>query len=675
MAAVMRWTRKPVLTGIAVGLLGALALLTPYGNAVEEELGLDWLFRLRGPTERPAHVLVLGIDRASLDWMRALPDRWDAWPEPLRRCLPDGFPPERLHSARRASDWPRQIHACVLDMLVARGASAVVFDMALMESRTEDEDAALAAAIARSGRTVLLQAIERITVPPLGAAAEPSLFDVLISPTGMLADAAAALAPFPLPQDSARLNRVWLFKESIGGAPTLPVAALAVHEREALAPLASAEGGAGGRRDAPARVPTDPEILRPWLERQLPRPDAPEDAAIALARLRDAYLGSSERYLNLYGPPGTVATLSYYRLLRNGAALLPDLAGTAVFIGLSDLASADQPDRQYTVFRRADAVDLSGVEIAATAFANLLLDQSLRPLSSAAAAPVLLLFGLAAAQIGFRRRATAAVAGGLALAAAYTACAALAFAFGRIWPPLAIPLLLQLPLALGAGLILQRAAAVRWLGTYLPRAVADHLLAGSARDPAPVERTITVMFTDIAGFTALAERLSADAVARLLNAHFALLTRCIERESGVVDKYLGDGLLAFWGAPEPAADHARRACRAALAIAAAIGADNVRRRAAGEPPIRMRIGIHTGPATLGNIGGSGRHDYTVVGDTVNIGQRIEQLCRTVYPEDREVCILVSEATAAGLGQAFRTRPAGLHRLRGHDAPTGIFMLV
>ena len=138
-------------------------------------------------------------------------------------------------------------------------------------------------------------------------------------------------------------------------------------------------------------------------------------------------------------------------------------------------------------------------------------------------------------------------------------------------------------------------------------------------------RDMTVMFTDIPGFTTLSEQLSATEVANLLNDHFTLVAGCVEAEEGTIDKYIGDSVMAFWGAPSKQPDHAARAIRAALAIAETVRADNAIRRTDGRQEVRIRIGIHSGPALAGNIGAPGRINYTLVGDTVNAANRIEQL--------------------------------------------------
>jgi class 3 adenylate cyclase/HAMP domain-containing protein len=210
--------------------------------------------------------------------------------------------------------------------------------------------------------------------------------------------------------------------------------------------------------------------------------------------------------------------------------------------------------------------------------------------------------------------------------------------------------------------------------TYVPRSLVKELIAQHSGGEVPSEeRELTVLFTDIVGFTAMAEELPASEVAAFLNEHFTLIGGCVDAEGGTIDKYIGDALMAFWGAPVWQDDTAPRACRAALAIRAAIEADNTRRGAAGLPPIRIRVGIHTGRVVVGNIGRPGRINYTVVGDTVNSSQRLESLGKEIDPAG-EVTILISGATAAQLGSQFAVEPVGRFGVKGREKEIEVYSL-
>lgn len=216
-------------------------------------------------------------------------------------------------------------------------------------------------------------------------------------------------------------------------------------------------------------------------------------------------------------------------------------------------------------------------------------------------------------------------------------------------------------------------ATLRAFETYVPKSLVRRLIHAGRPDAVPShERDMTVMFTDIAGFTTLSEALPPGDVAALLNEHFALLAGCVEAEGGTVDKYLGDGMMAFWGAPERVKDRAVRACRCALAIRAAVVADNRRRRAAGHRPVQVRVGIHRGPLLVGNIGAPGRLNYTVVGDTVNVAQRLQDLGRRVG--ERDCVIVVSDAVVAEAGEGFVFVEFGALPVRGRQEPVVAYEL-
>ncbi|MEM7021450.1 MAG: adenylate/guanylate cyclase domain-containing protein [Pseudomonadota bacterium] len=215
--------------------------------------------------------------------------------------------------------------------------------------------------------------------------------------------------------------------------------------------------------------------------------------------------------------------------------------------------------------------------------------------------------------------------------------------------------------------------ALRWFETYVPRTLVTRLIRRGARDPGSVERELTVMFTDIGGFTARAERMSARETAEFLNHHFAILASCIEAEGGTIDKYIGDALMAFWGAPDHQTDHAMRACRAAQAIERALESDNQARRASGQDPVQIRIGIHTGAMIVGNIGAPGRMNYTVVGDSVNVAQRLESLGQQ-FGEESSTVTLISGMTAAHLDPDIALSPAGSFEVKGRADPIEVFQL-
>lgn len=217
--------------------------------------------------------------------------------------------------------------------------------------------------------------------------------------------------------------------------------------------------------------------------------------------------------------------------------------------------------------------------------------------------------------------------------------------------------------------------SLRWFEVYVPRVLVQRLIRqGDGKMRGSEQRNVTVLFTDIAGFTSLSENMSAEDTAALLNDHFALLGACVEAEAGTIDKFIGDALMAFWGAPDDQPDHADRACRAAIAMRAAIDADNRRRTAEGRPSISVRIGLHSGAAIVGNIGAPGRINYTIVGDTVNTANRLESLARQHPAQNSAVTILLSAETRNAIATDLDIEALGQHQLAGRREPTDVFAI-
>jgi class 3 adenylate cyclase len=221
--------------------------------------------------------------------------------------------------------------------------------------------------------------------------------------------------------------------------------------------------------------------------------------------------------------------------------------------------------------------------------------------------------------------------------------------------------------------------ALRWFGHYVPQRLVRRLME-LGEDAVVSRRTnLTVMFTDIVSFTPQAEHLPEHETAALLNHHFALIGACIERENGIIDKYIGDSVMAIWGPLAGSPDHAAAAIRTALAIAEVIREDNRMRHADGKLPIRLRIGLHSGPAVVGNIGAPGRVNFTVVGDTVNVAQRFEQLGKVYMRPDEDIVVLVSGATVAAVKDrsslGIELPAPELRRVRGHAEPVEVYRLV
>jgi len=209
---------------------------------------------------------------------------------------------------------------------------------------------------------------------------------------------------------------------------------------------------------------------------------------------------------------------------------------------------------------------------------------------------------------------------------------------------------------------------------YVPTTLVQKLLSEGRAEAPPEEREVAVLFTDIAGFTSASEGMSATETAAFVNHHLSLLGAEITREGGTIDKYIGDSVMAFWGAPERLDNPAEPAARAALAMATAIRADNKERAARGELPVRIRIGLHMGPLVVGDIGAPERVNYTVIGDTVNAASRLESLGKEI-DDTADVIILASGDIDQRLGDRFERHSIGLRKVKGKTETVEIVRLI
>ena len=215
---------------------------------------------------------------------------------------------------------------------------------------------------------------------------------------------------------------------------------------------------------------------------------------------------------------------------------------------------------------------------------------------------------------------------------------------------------------------------LRWFERYVPKGLVRRLMkVNPDREIQSSYREVAIMFTDIAGFTALSESLTAPAVASFLNDHFAMITKCVDAEGGTVDKFIGDSAMAIWGAPESQIDLADRACRCALSISRAIRAQNADPNP-GAPSVQFRIGLHVGRVVVGNIGTAAHVDYTVVGDAVNVAHRLAEAGKTLGDAEQDVNILISGAVQRAMVQGFDLDQVGLHSLRGREEQVEVYVL-
>jgi adenylate cyclase len=202
------------------------------------------------------------------------------------------------------------------------------------------------------------------------------------------------------------------------------------------------------------------------------------------------------------------------------------------------------------------------------------------------------------------------------------------------------------------------------LGRYFPPQVAEHIESAAEEVLAAGEsREVTLLFADIRDFTRLSETMSGRDTVALLNEFHGTMVEAIFALGGTLDKFMGDGIMAYFGAPLSQPDHAERACRTAIDMVARLEALNGSRVSRALPPLHMGIGIHSGAVVLGDIGAPGRRDFTAIGSAVNVASRLQQATR-----EQPLSVLISDATKQLLNGTIELTPAAAAVIRGRDAP-------
>jgi adenylate cyclase len=533
-------------------------------------------------------------------------------------------------------EWSRTLYVQALERLADAGPRVVVLDLFFDAPRPED--GALASAMRRAGNVVVpveAQGPGR-PAPAPGVAQEFDLFVRLPRP---LREAAAAEGVTNLTTDRDGVVRSLPLVLRAAGAdvPALPLVAVARYLRR---PAALDEPPDGDHVYAAGRAIPVIGTGRLVVNFLGPAGRRPAGAAVPLVSFADAVAGTFDR-----------------DLVRDRIVLL----GLTIR-GLDEFATPVTAETR-----------MWGVELLAHAVETILQERYLAPVSRGATRAAIAGLALGAALLAAAWRPIRAGLGALALLAAYLVGAAVAFDHGLVanlvYPPLALALAFA-----GATVhrvVFEEAEQRRLretMGRYLSPAVSQWVL----RDPARLRlggetRVMTVLFSDLRGFTTLSAGMDPQALVSLLNEYMTAMTEIVFRHDGVLDKYIGDAIMAFWGAPLDQPDHARRACRAALDMLERLGALQADWAARGLPRLDCGIGVNTGPMVVGNMGSRARLAYTVMGDAVNVASRLEGLSKEYGTR-----IVVGEGTRDAAGDAFEYRLLDRVSVKGRPEPVAVF---
>jgi adenylate cyclase len=668
--------RQAICFGFVIGVFGMLLSCVPWVNYTEENLGLALLFHLRGLRIPPSEVVVVSIDKESSEF---------------------------LNVSGNPARWDRSIHARLIEKLVAQGTRVIIFDVYFIEPRSLSEDKLLAATLDKASNVVLaepLRAKEFSSSDISSSTRGEHRLVKTIKPIAALSEAAVATAPFVLPRLPVRVNHYWTFQPDAGDVPTFPVVAFHIYASDAFAEFRRLLENVGPEHATklPSKLAAlkqndvvtfikavrqvfemEPGIYQRMLteldRRVVREPDAKKHEL--LRSLVELYGGNSKRYLNYYGPPRTVATIPLHRALRLGedpqGSEDLDLKGKVVFVGMSETLISEREDSFYTVFSQANGVFLSGVEIGATAFSNLLNNDYIKPAAARNDLLTILGWGILVGVVCRMTSTLVAILGVLVASVLMLIAAEYQFENNSVWYPIIVPLFLQTPLAFFGAVFWnlletkrERRNIRKAFGFYVPTEMVD-LIANNRVDLRRGGQTVygVCLFTDIAGYSSVSENLSPQALSELMHQYFEAVFEPIKKNGGLITDLKGDSILAIWKANRPEPALCKQACTAALGIAGAVNSFN---QAFGSR-LPTRIGIHAGEIFLGNIGAGDHYEYGPTGDTVNAASRLDNLNKMLGTQT-----LVSEDAVHGL-DGFVTRKAGCFRLRGKTQPLIVYELL
>ncbi len=207
------------------------------------------------------------------------------------------------------------------------------------------------------------------------------------------------------------------------------------------------------------------------------------------------------------------------------------------------------------------------------------------------------------------------------------------------------------------------------LSRFLPRQIVDRVLEQGGSSLEPVQREVTILFSDIRDFTTMSEQLAPREVMEFLDDYFGHMGQIVRGHEGMLNKFLGDGILAVWGVPDRQTDHAERAVRAAIDMRKKLVEINEHRVRDGYPEIRVGIGVHTGVVAAGMLGGADQREYAIIGDAVNLASRIEGLTKTTGTD-----LLISETAYRSVEQKFPGTRVSEEKVKGREEPVVIYSL-
>jgi adenylate cyclase len=665
---------KVCLSTLLIAIFGAALSMTKLGLYLEEEVGLSLLFKLRGPLNPPEKVLIVSIDKSSS---------------------------EILHLSEDPEKWPRTYYAELIKKLNQQNPAIIAFNIHFGETRDSANDAMLASAMAERSNIILSNYLKQYSIPSLDRQ-QQFRYERIIDPIPILDHAALETAPFPLPKTSSTVKQFWSYKNSAGDVSTFPSTIFQCYLFKQASPeilqlirqidpdlsanLPESFDRLTGEfkvqeilQKIKTKLANDSQSLQRLEQLILNANYGPEKTRllqswIALLKAPDSL------YLNHYGNTETITTIPFYQAMLMDI-LNPDLfRNKIVLVGYSETIEPEKNQGLYTVFSNSNGENVSPIEIAATAVANLVDKSWIVPLAIKYQVFLVLGWGLLIASCCrlFSYKLSVTVIGVLSLI--YLAVAYFEFASYYIWLPLFIPIILQSSLVLIFASLShfkknseetikskeESRKSTETLSCYIPKHVVDKITSQNNDSILNFGELMqgVCMSTDAGQYTTLSEAMTPMELNVLMNQYYSVMFPQVTNFNGIISDVIGDAMIALWA--KPVADIQSRidACWAALKIKAEVDAFNQSQRY----HLQTRIGLHYGEMRLGNVGSVDRFEYRAVGDTVNTATRIEGLNKLLGTN-----ILASINVIEGLSD-FSTREIGVFILKGKKQPVTIYEL-
>jgi len=644
-----RWAKSKTARALALGVISAMLVLGADQLGwlrTAENRSLDWRFRnFLQPGQASRDIVIVALDDTSFDSQEML-DNFGRWP--WRRQLYAGLVFYLLNSGARA---------VALDLVfqgadphagddaqfsqVLKDSSHVVLAFTLNEGRFREKDPAT--------REGMKQLLARYALPGgrTGKILLPS-FTGIDLPLGDLVGPQTRLGCVTIQADSDGLFRrvTPLFQFQGNLYPSFPLAVAGLATGQPLRP--SVEFGGGPSLIFAGRpIPLDPEgrMLIRW-----------------------------------YGPAYAYKRYSVWEVFNSVVAydqdqkpMLPPetFKGKIVLIGPTAVGTSDLHPNPFSE-------NYAGVEIHATVIDNLLRGDFLR--QTPPSVEVMGICGMALLMAGVVYLFDSALIYTLLAllgTLAYGAVVCWLFRSQSLWAPLVGPLVAGTTAFAGSTLTRYategrekrkyRKTLMRYLSPQLVETIMQDFNWASLRAE---KRTLTVLFSDVRGFTTFSEKYPPETVIATLNEHLNMMVSVIFNYQGTLDKFVGDCVMAFWGAPIPQPNQAELAARAALAMIEGLEKLNEKWQSEGRPTLKIGVGINTGEMLFGNIGSEQRMDFTVIGDSVNLGARLESATKELHAS-----IVISDATYQQIRSLARVRPLGEISVKGKEEKITVYELL